>query len=147
MTPLRFNAAALQLNAILLHCSNNTIACFMIFRAVSRGSSLVVVHFFCTTVNCNLPQHVLTATTMRAFSVLAAVAAVVSTAAANNVVRIPMKKISDKEFVAQKLANAATGSTFGYHAAPGPGQVIVKDYQNAQYFGVVSLGGQDFEVM
>jgi hypothetical protein len=83
---------------------------------------------------------------MRAFSVLAAVAALVSTAAANNVVRIPMKKISDKEFVQQKLANAA-GSTYGFHSAPGPGQVIVKDYQNAQYFGVVSLGGQDFEVM
>jgi hypothetical protein len=109
------------------------------------------VHFFwqlsrITTATC---QHVLHLhqSAMRAFSVLAAVAALVSTAAANNVVRIPMKKISDKEFVTQKIAHAATGSTYGFHCAPGPGQVIVKDYQNAQYFGVVSLGGQDFEVM
>lgn len=68
-------------------------------------------------------------------------------ATAGNVVRVPVKKLSTKQFRAQRVAAAAARRVD--REAGGTGSVALKDYSNAQYYGTVGLGkpAQDFDVI
>lgn len=63
-------------------------------------------------------------------------------------VRFPLKKRSDREFVAGVLARAAKGleSTVKFKQ---DGSIVINDYENSQYYGEIELGtpGQKFNVI
>merc|ERR1719453_474905 len=60
-------------------------------------------------------------------------------------VRFPLKKISDKEFVSGFLNNPKE-PRYRYTDS---GSIVINDYENSQYYGQISLGtpAQDFEVI
>ncbi len=70
--------------------------------------------------------------------------------ALGNIVRIPMHKVGDSEFV-QGVVKRAEQRRFGSkhlsNIADGP--VVIEDYQNSQYYGQITLGtpGQKFNVI
>jgi len=59
----------------------------------------------------------------------------------------PLKKKSDKEFVAAILDRASKGIKLTYKASQTG--IVINDYMNSQYYGTISLGtpAQDFEVI
>ena len=66
---------------------------------------------------------------------------------ASAMVRVPMGKRTDADFLANRrsvLANKASAGTL-----KGTGNVVVNNYENAQYYGEISLGSpaQKFEVI
>ena len=76
------------------------------------------------------------------FIVLLAILAV----AMGNIVRIPMQKHSDSDFVQSVLKKTLSGSRVKLN---GEGPVVIEDYQNSQYYGQISLGTppQNFNVI
>lgn len=79
---------------------------------------------------------------MQLTSVLTALALLGSANAA--VQRVPMHKLSNRDFIRNRRAAMAYGQNLG-----DSGDIVVKDYSNAQYFGEIQLGtpGQAFEVI
>lgn len=67
---------------------------------------------------------------------------------ASAVMRFPLEKIDDREFVAGILARAAKGMKPSYRLAK-DGSIVINDYQNSQYYGAINLGtpGQKFNVI
>eukprot|EP00611_Tribonema_gayanum_P021301 TRINITY_DN4060_c0_g1_i1.p1 TRINITY_DN4060_c0_g1~~TRINITY_DN4060_c0_g1_i1.p1 ORF type:complete len:393 (-),score=121.22 TRINITY_DN4060_c0_g1_i1:387-1565(-) len=69
--------------------------------------------------------------------------------------KIGLSKVADRDFVEKKL-KASDGDVlreslkhhFEISTGQEPGNIIVKDYQNAQYYGTITLGGnQNFDVI
>jgi hypothetical protein len=62
--------------------------------------------------------------------------------------RIPMKRISDSDFVQTQLSNAAKGLKQTYNLKS-DGSIVINDYQNSQFYGEMQLGtpGQTFNVI
>lgn len=79
----------------------------------------------------------------KTFSALLALLAVASA-----VVKFPLKKQDDKEFVSNIVRRAAAGQKLKYHMKD-DGSIVINDYENSQYYGEISLGnpGQTFEVI
>lgn len=65
---------------------------------------------------------------------------------ASGLVRFPLKKRSNHEFVQSVIARKDTPSTA---KVSGTGAVVINDYANSQYYGEIQLGtpGQSFEVI
>jgi len=55
------------------------------------------------------------------------------------VMRFPLQKISDAEFVGQIKARAARGQKTSYKVAK-DGSIVINDYENSQYYGAINLG-------
>jgi len=55
------------------------------------------------------------------------------------VMRCPLAKISDAEFVGQIKARAARGQKTSYKVAK-DGSIVINDYENSQYYGAINLG-------
>jgi hypothetical protein len=53
--------------------------------------------------------------------------------------RFPLKKTSDREFVAGVLARAAKGLKPSYRYQK-DGSIVINDYENSQYYGEIALG-------
>ncbi len=70
---------------------------------------------------------------MKLFILLLVVAAVTA-----NVVKMTMHKREDKEFV-QNLVRAAKEGIKTSHSVSDDGSVVIKDYQNSQYYGEITL--------
>jgi len=64
---------------------------------------------------------------------------VLSLASASALVRYPLIKRDNREFVAGILARAAKGLKMSYKLKE-DGSVVINDYENSQYYGEVSLG-------
>lgn len=79
----------------------------------------------------------------KTFSALLALFAVASA-----VVKFPLKKQDNKEFVANIVSRAAAGKKLTYQIKD-DGSIVINDYENSQYYGEISLGnpGQSFEVI
>mmetsp|Transcript_14062 Transcript_14062/g.23380 ORF Transcript_14062/g.23380 Transcript_14062/m.23380 type:complete len:383 (+) Transcript_14062:19-1167(+) len=60
-------------------------------------------------------------------------------ASASAVLKFPIKKIEDREFVAGILARAAKGMKPSYKVMD-DGSIVINDYENSQYYGEISLG-------
>lgn len=62
--------------------------------------------------------------------------------------RFPMKKMPNREFVAQILARGAKGIPMEAKIVK-DGNIVINDYENSQYYGQISLGtpAQDFQVI
>ncbi len=67
-----------------------------------------------------------------------------ASAEAANMLRVPMKKLSDQEFIAQRHAVLSEKKKMG-----DTGAVSLNNFENAQYYGEISLGTpeQTFEVI
>lgn len=68
----------------------------------------------------------------------------------NALIRVELNKISDKEFVSNILDSAYARNKLSYKLPLGQdGAIIINDYQNAQYYGEISLGSppQTFQVV
>jgi len=78
---------------------------------------------------------------------LLTLALLVASAAADKVVRFPMKKLSPKEFRSQRVASAAARSLKLKYGDTG--NVTINDYSNSQYYGSIGLGTpvQEFDVI
>jgi hypothetical protein len=65
------------------------------------------------------------------------------------VMRFPLHKKSDREFVAGILARGMKGQVSEAKLSDDGGSVVINDYENAQYFGEIYLGtpSQKFEVI
>jgi len=65
-----------------------------------------------------------------------------------NVVKMTIHKREDKEFV-QNIVRAAKEGIKTSHSVSDDGSVVIKDYQNSQYYGEITLGTPDqkFEVI
>jgi len=76
-----------------------------------------------------------------------AVIAFLTFAAAVGLVRFPLRKRSDREFVAGVLSRAAKGQRLSYKSSPG--SIVINDYENSQYYGEIALGSpeQTFNVI
>ena len=79
--------------------------------------------------------------------VLLAFLAVVAQSA--EIIRFPLKKRDNYEFVNEALARAAKGIKPSAHVLKGSGSIVINDYSNSQYYGEVTLGTppQKFEVI
>lgn len=67
--------------------------------------------------------------------------ALVACASAAEPIRIKIKKHPNSDFVQGKLASALSAPESPPPlSSPGGSEVVIKDYQNAQYFGEISLG-------
>ena len=83
------------------------------------------------------------------FAAFVVLLAVLALSGAQQVVRIPMIRTNDAEFVrdfvAQRAAKAALLSSGALQAS---GAVVINDYGNSQYYGEISLGtpAQKFQV-
>jgi hypothetical protein len=68
--------------------------------------------------------------------------------ASAGVVRFPLEKRDDREFVAGILARAAKGMKPSYRVAK-DGSIVINDYENSQYYGAITLGtpAQKFNVI
>lgn len=73
---------------------------------------------------------------VKAFVMLAVVAV------SSGYVTFPMKKVSDKEFVAGILGRAQQGKRLSYKTTA-TGSIVINDYQNSQYYGEIALGTPD----
>jgi len=64
------------------------------------------------------------------------------------IIRFPLRKRENREFVADLLARAAKGLSPKVNVKAG-GSIVINDYANSQYFGQISLGTppQNFEVI
>jgi hypothetical protein len=64
------------------------------------------------------------------------------------VTKFPLEKKSDREFVAGLLARAQKGLQNSYRVA-NEGNIVINDYENAQYYGAINLGtpSQKFQVI
>ena len=69
--------------------------------------------------------------------VLLAFLAIVSNASA--LIRFPMEKRGNREFVAGVLARAMKGMGMSYKLGA-DGNIVINDYENSQYFGSITLG-------
>jgi len=58
---------------------------------------------------------------------------------ASELVRFPMRKTGNREFVAGVLARAMKGMGMSYKLSDN-GNIVINDYENSQYYGAVSLG-------
>jgi len=80
------------------------------------------------------------------FVLLAIIASVMG-----GVVRIPMKRHANADFVQGVVKRAKSGLMTGakYSKLGATGPVVIEDYQNSQYYGEITLGtpGQKFEVI
>lgn len=76
-----------------------------------------------------------------------AVLSFLSFAAAAGMITFPLKKRSDREFVAGILSRATKGKKLT--AQVSQGSIVINDYENSQYYGEISLGTpeQTFEVI
>ena len=74
-------------------------------------------------------------------------ALLLAAASATKVIRVPLHKHSDEEFLAQHRARRHGGGLRA--SSSGPESEVINDYANAQYFGVVSIGTppQSFQVI
>lgn len=78
--------------------------------------------------------------------------AIIATAL-GGVVRIPMQKHSNTDFVQGVVKRASaglmTGAKYGSNLKAGTGPVVIEDYQNSQYYGEITIGtpGQAFNVI
>lgn len=74
--------------------------------------------------------------------------AVLSTllATSSGLVRFPLKKRNDAEFVKSILSSARKGVTYNLQE---DGSIVINDYENSQYYGEITLGtpAQSFEVI
>jgi len=79
---------------------------------------------------------------------LIVVLAVLALTANGALVRFPMVKKNNREFVAGILARAVKGMKPSFKVA-GDGSIVINDYENSQYYGQVSLGTpeQKFDVI
>lgn len=68
--------------------------------------------------------------------------------AVSAVMRVPLGKISNEEFVARIKARAARGERSSYKYKQ-DGSIVINDYENSQYYGKISLGtpAQSFNVI
>jgi len=71
-----------------------------------------------------------------AFKIFLALICVMATSA---VLRLPMKKMQDREFVNQIVARAAKGMKPSYKVKQ-DGSIVINDYENSQYYGQIALG-------
>ncbi|KAJ1417055.1 aspartic peptidase domain-containing protein, partial [Ochromonadaceae sp. CCMP2298] len=80
------------------------------------------------------------------YTAVAALALIASATA--GVVRFPMKKTDDREFVARVVARAAKGIKSTFKVSE-DGSIVINDYENSQYYGEITLGtpGQKFNVI
>lgn len=64
-----------------------------------------------------------------------------------SVITFPLKKKSDREFVAGIIARASKGQKLSFKR--GTGSIVINDYENSQYYGSISLGtpAQKFDVI
>jgi len=69
-------------------------------------------------------------------------------AVSSAVLKFPLNKIPDHEFVQSVVARAAEGRKASF-ALKGDGSIVINDYQNSQYYGEISLGKpqQKFDVI
>ena len=68
----------------------------------------------------------------------------------NGLIRLELNKIPDKEFVSDILDSAYARHKLNYKLPLGQeGAIVINDYQNAQYYGEISLGSppQKFQVV
>lgn len=79
-------------------------------------------------------------------AVVAATALAAGVDAASNLVRFPLKKRDNHDFVQAAIARQNTPSTAKVSST---GSVVINDYANSQYYGEIQLGtpGQSFEVI
>lgn len=79
-------------------------------------------------------------------STLATVTLLAGVASAE-IIRFPMKKVDNADFVKGVLARGAKGRASKVSASPG--SIVVNDYENSQYYGEVEIGspGQKFNVI
>jgi len=73
------------------------------------------------------------------YSVKAFFFALFLVAVAGGVVRFPLQKKDDREFVAGILARAAKGMKPSFRLAK-DGSIVINDYENSQYYGAIHLG-------
>lgn len=59
-------------------------------------------------------------------------------AVCGKVVKMTLKKKDDKEFV-QNIVRAAKEGISTRHSVSSDGSVVIKDYQNSQYYGEITL--------
>eukprot|EP00929_Paragymnodinium_shiwhaense_P036881 TRINITY_DN1971_c0_g2_i2.p1 TRINITY_DN1971_c0_g2~~TRINITY_DN1971_c0_g2_i2.p1 ORF type:complete len:388 (-),score=128.74 TRINITY_DN1971_c0_g2_i2:205-1368(-) len=79
--------------------------------------------------------------------VKALLAAALAACAHADIVRVPIQKTVPLKTVAEAMAET-TGQSLSYGSeAPGSTSVPISDFQNAQYFGPIQLGGQQFTVI
>eukprot|EP00929_Paragymnodinium_shiwhaense_P036880 TRINITY_DN1971_c0_g2_i1.p1 TRINITY_DN1971_c0_g2~~TRINITY_DN1971_c0_g2_i1.p1 ORF type:complete len:388 (-),score=131.45 TRINITY_DN1971_c0_g2_i1:160-1323(-) len=79
--------------------------------------------------------------------VKALLAAALAACAHADIVRVPIQKTVPLKTVAEAMAET-TGQSLSYGSeAPGSSSVPISDFQNAQYFGPIQLGGQQFTVI
>ena len=85
---------------------------------------------------------------MIALSVLLCALCFDATVAANELLRFPLTKKSDAEFLKAVLSDS-TKSSSSLSLRSQDADVVINDYNNAQYYGTVSLGtpGQPFSVI
>lgn len=67
-------------------------------------------------------------------------------ATSSGLVRFPLKKRNDAEFVKSILSSARKGVTYNLQE---DGSIVINDYENSQYYGEITLGtpAQSFEVI
>jgi hypothetical protein len=82
------------------------------------------------------------------FVVVVAVLFIIAINVNASVIRFPMQKRSDREFVAGILARAMKGQGMAYKVSDN-GNIVINDYENSQYYGAISLGTpeQKFDVI
>jgi cathepsin D len=66
----------------------------------------------------------------------------------NSLMRFPLQKRDNREFVAGILARAMKGMPLSYKTGK-DGNVVINDYENSQYYGQISIGtpAQNFQVI
>jgi len=65
-------------------------------------------------------------------------------AASANIIRVPITKTVSLKEIAKGVENQVTGFT---ESVTDSGSVPISDFQNAQFYGPIKIGGQDFKVV